>query len=75
MLSHRELALAITNQGLEVYQYRFNHSMSHWLDYELFGDYHASELVFVFDQNIPVIHPFKPEDVSMSDTFTSTKSR
>ena len=49
-------------EGAQVWLYQFNYS-AHWVDNKLMGDYHASELPFVWgNQWPPVVHHFDEKD-------------
>lgn len=50
--------------------YHFNYKLD-WLEGPLLGDYHTSELSFVWDnQWPPLLHDFSDADQEMSDAFT-----
>jgi carboxylesterase type B len=62
-------------QGQEVYQYQFTYA-SDWLDMELLGNYHTSELYFVWDNPWPLrnnlttfVHDFDDNDNEMASIF------
>ena len=45
--------------------YQFNY-MNKWLDFKLMGDYHTSEIYFVFDNPWPpIVHHFSRDDKDM----------
>jgi para-nitrobenzyl esterase len=49
-----------------VFLYQFNY-MSRWLDFKVMGDYHTSEIYFLFDNAWPpVIHRFNKDDEGMA---------
>jgi hypothetical protein len=49
--------------------YHFEYAMD-FIEYPLLGDYHASELVFVFDNQWPIIlHDFSAKDKQMATWF------
>ncbi len=51
--------------------YHFNYKLD-WIEGPLLGDYHTSELSFVWDnQWPPLLHDFSDADQEMSDAFTS----
>jgi hypothetical protein len=54
-------------------RYEWRHDLSHWLDgWLLGGNYHASELSFVFGNEWPpILHSFTPDDRAMSDFVMS----
>eukprot|EP00049_Salpingoeca_infusionum_P010555 m.182680 g.182680 ORF g.182680 m.182680 type:complete len:554 (+) comp14674_c0_seq3:190-1851(+) len=68
----RDALLTINKFNVSTYMYQFNYEMSNWIDYDLLGDYHTSELSFVFDNEWPpIVHTFGPKERRMSDVFTS----
>jgi hypothetical protein len=49
--------------------YHFEYAMD-FIEYPLVGDYHASELVFVFDNQWPaIVHDFSAKDKQMAAWF------
>jgi para-nitrobenzyl esterase len=64
----RRAARAITASGGRVFMYEWRHDITHWLDGELLGgNYHASELSFVWDNEFPpLLHAFTPADQQMA---------
>ncbi len=49
-----------------VFMYQFNY-MARWLDFKVMGDYHTSELYFLFDNSWPpIVHRFDKEDKEMA---------
>jgi len=65
----RRAATAIAAHGAPAWLYQFNYS-AHWADNKLMGDYHSSEMYFVWGNEWPaVVHHFNANDWLMSDTF------
>ncbi len=57
--SDRETALSLSQQNVSVYMYQFTHDMPDSAAWKAFGDFHASELPFVFDNHVrPAPLPF-----------------
>jgi para-nitrobenzyl esterase len=70
----RRTARALAEKGVPVYLYQFSHKLSFeaGLEYDLLGDYHVSELYFVWDnQWPPILHDFDANDVTISDAITA----
>lgn len=66
----RKVARSISSFGVPVYLYQFTHDLKGWPEYKLFGDYHTSELDFVFDNAWPIgVHRFTEDDKKMASTF------
>lgn len=50
--------------------YFFDQKMPNWIDYDLLGNYHESELALVFgNQWPPIIHDFNKDERSVSASF------
>lgn len=65
----RRAATAISAHGAPAWLYQFNYS-AHWKDNQLMGDYHSSEMYFVWGNEWPaLVHHFNAKDWQMSDTF------
>ena len=51
------------------WMYQYTHKTL-WVDYDMFGVYHSSELPLVFDNQWPaIIHGYLPADQAVADTF------
>lgn len=47
-------------------------NLTNWIDWQAFGNYHTSELSFVFDnQWPPVLHDFTKAEQTMAQSFQS----
>ncbi len=67
----RRTTRALTKAGNPTYLYRFSYDM-HFVEYLLLGDYHSSELPFVFKNEWPpIVHDFDANDRTISDAFTA----
>eukprot|EP00055_Hartaetosiga_balthica_P006490 m.20346 g.20346 ORF g.20346 m.20346 type:complete len:548 (-) comp5243_c0_seq1:28-1671(-) len=67
----RQALLALTKYNVSGYSYQFNMHLGNWIDYDILGNYHTSELSFVFDnQWPPLVHDFDEKEKRMADTFT-----
>jgi para-nitrobenzyl esterase len=62
----RRAAAALYTNGVPVYLYQFTYRSDYFWNTTL-GDFHASELLMVFD-NYEVLH-FSPKDITMSSNF------
>jgi len=66
----RRYAAAFAKYQTPVYLYHFTFSAPNWIDQWILGDYHSSELEFVFANPWPpLIHNFDPSDTAMAATF------
>jgi para-nitrobenzyl esterase len=66
----RRAARAASAHGAPVWLYHFNHTLS-WVEAAILGDYHSSELDFVFGNEWPpIIHAFNADDKTMSAAMT-----
>jgi len=66
----RRALRAVASQGTPAYMYHFTYK-GDWIDQALLGDYHASELFFVWPNEWPpIVHAYTARDRTMSDTFT-----
>ncbi|GMI15813.1 hypothetical protein TrLO_g2725 [Triparma laevis f. longispina] len=60
--STRRAVREASEAGGDVFMYQFNY-MNKWLDFKVMGDYHTSELYFVFDNPWPpIVHHFSKDD-------------
>lgn len=70
--ANRRASRALAQQGVPVWLYQFSHAL-HWPEVELLpelGDYHTSELDFVFGHSLPVlIHDFDAKDLDILAAF------
>ena len=65
------IAAPYTCTCTHVCRYEWRHDISHWIDGFLLGNYHASELSFVWaNEWPPILHAFNPADVQMSGFIT-----
>ncbi len=48
----RGTALSLSQQNVSVYMYQFTHDMPNSAMWKAFGDFHASELPYVFDNPV-----------------------
>jgi len=65
----RRSARAIIDHGVPLWLYHFEYRFS-FIEYDLLGDYHASELVFVWDNQFPpILHTFTSRDAAIADAF------
>lgn len=65
----RRAARAIDANGESAFLYHFTYPI-HWVEGGLLGDYHASELAFVWGNPWPaIVHAFNSKDRTMSDSF------
>jgi len=63
-------AARAASKNSTVYYYQFSYELD-WIEYLLLGDYHSSELDFVFNnQWPPILHDFSANDQNVSDTMT-----
>lgn len=64
-------ALGLFNQhGQPAYQYFFDAKLPNWVDYDLLGNYHTSELSLVFDNEWPpIVHDFNKDEKALSASF------
>jgi len=63
----RRAARAVSSQGVPVYMYHWAYH-GDFIEDPILGDYHSSEIEFVFDNAWPPeIHQFSPRDQAMSD--------
>jgi carboxylesterase type B len=63
-------AIVQSAQAPPLWLYHFNYKLD-WIEGPLLGDYHTSELSFVWDnQWPPLLHDFTAADQEMSDAFT-----
>ncbi|GMH92022.1 hypothetical protein TrVE_jg2768 [Triparma verrucosa] len=63
--STRRAIREVTSGGGSAFMYQFNY-MNKWLDFKLMGDYHTSEIYFVFDNPWPpIVHHFSRDDKDM----------
>ena len=61
----------MAQQNITVFMYQFNFAMKNWIDWQVAGNYHSSELAFVFDNEWPpIVHEFNDAERRMSDSFT-----
>jgi len=66
--ANRRAARALSASG-PVYLYQFTY-LGDWIEDPLLGDYHSSELEFVWDNAFPpIIHAFSARDTTMANTF------
>jgi para-nitrobenzyl esterase len=69
--SARRTARAVAAGGVPVFLYQFSYALS-WLEAVVLGDYHSSELNFVFANAWPpILHTFSSADLNMSAAFTA----
>jgi len=55
------------SKSVPVFLYHFTFAAPNWVDQWLLGDYHSSELEFVFNNPWPpLVHDFDPEDTEMA---------
>jgi len=64
----KKTAIALAKSEAPVYVYYFDYPLR-WLDGKKWGNYHTSELVFVFDNSIPLVHGFDSADKAMASSF------
>eukprot|EP00164_Ancoracysta_twista_P004684 GFYU01006332.1.p1 GENE.GFYU01006332.1~~GFYU01006332.1.p1 ORF type:complete len:472 (+),score=152.04 GFYU01006332.1:138-1418(+) len=65
----RRFAREMHKHGIQTYLYQFSYEM-HWIDTKLLGNYHTSELDFVFDNSWPpIVHSFNSDDKKMASYF------
>jgi carboxylesterase type B len=64
-------ALGLFNQhGQPAYQYFFDAKLPNWIDYDVLGNYHTSELSLVFDNEWPpIVHDFDKDEKALSASF------
>eukprot|EP00054_Salpingoeca_dolichothecata_P017906 m.108689 g.108689 ORF g.108689 m.108689 type:complete len:538 (+) comp22643_c1_seq1:56-1669(+) len=68
----RQTARAMSGFKNPVYLYQFNADLRPWIDYDIAGDYHASELPFVFDhQWPPILHEFNEDKKLLAEGMTT----
>merc|ERR1711934_1019053 len=67
----RREALGYFDQhGLPAYQYFFDAKLPNWIDYDVLGNYHTSELALVFDNEWPpIVHDFDKDEKAISASF------
>lgn len=67
--SNRRFLRAMGESNTPTYLYHFTYKPD-WIDMEVLGDAHASELTFVWDNAWPpILHIFSFNDQAMADTF------
>jgi para-nitrobenzyl esterase len=65
----RDIALAYSKYDVPFWMYHFAYK-GDWIEDPFLGDYHSSELEFVFDNAFPpLIHAFSERDDAMAETF------
>lgn len=65
----RRSARAVASHNVPIWLYHFVYKLD-FIEGALLGDYHASELVFVFDNQWPIIlHDFSDKDKNMAASF------
>lgn len=65
----RRVARSFSDQGITSHLYQYVYK-NNWIDGRLLGDYHSSELFFVWDNQWPaVVHHFDEKDTIMAETF------
>lgn len=63
-------AARAASKNSTVFYYQFSYALD-WIEYLLLGDYHSSELDFVFNNPWPpILHDFSANDQNMSDIMT-----
>ena len=63
-------ARAVEKNGADVFVYQFVYK-GRWLANKILGDYHSSEMQFVWDQPFPsFLHKFNEKDKEMAATFS-----
>jgi len=66
----RRVVRALASQNVPAYLYHWAYH-GDWIEDPILGDYHSSELEFVFDNAWPpIIHTFSPRDQAMSDIMS-----
>lgn len=53
---------------VDTYSYHFTYNLS-FIESYLLGTYHGSELFFVFNKNIPIVHSFTKHDKHIAELF------
>lgn len=70
--SARRTARATAALGIPTYLYQFSADLSNWLEYGSLGNYHMSELFFVWrNQWPPLLHDFNSDEWQLADTFSA----
>ena len=65
----RRLSIALAKNNGSVWSYQFDYQ-GDWIDSKLLGDYHSSELEFVFDNAWPpILHSFSKRDQQMANVI------
>ena len=60
----------LASHNVSSYLYQFNMKLPNWVDYDALGNYHTSELSFVFDnQWPPLLHTFGEKEKRLAATF------
>ena len=68
--SARRAARAMEKNGADVFVYQFVYK-GRWLANKILGDYHSSEMQFVWDQPFPsFLHKFNEKDKEMAASFS-----
>eukprot|EP01006_Ploeotia_vitrea_P024684 TRINITY_DN57499_c0_g1_i1.p1 TRINITY_DN57499_c0_g1~~TRINITY_DN57499_c0_g1_i1.p1 ORF type:complete len:595 (+),score=279.30 TRINITY_DN57499_c0_g1_i1:3-1787(+) len=67
----RRVSRVLDSFDVPVFLYRFRYPLD-WPEYKMLGNYHTSELCFVWDNQWPIlIHDFSARDRQMADTFNT----
>lgn len=71
VMEHRRALRAMERYNNSGYMYQFTMDLPNWVDWELLGNYHSSELAFVFDnQWPPIVHDFDDKEKTLAKSFT-----
>ena len=66
----RRAVRVLSERGVNAYLYHFVTPLTNWIEYGLLGDYHSSELAFVFGNQWPaIIHDFDKGEAEVSKAF------
>ena len=72
MLACRRVAKQFSINGVPSFVYQFSMPLDNWIDYQALGNYHTSELSFVFDnQWPPILHDFNAKEKTLAASFQS----
>ena len=66
----RRAVRALSNRGIKSWLYHFVFPLKNWMEYKLLGNYHTSEMCFVWGNEWPVLlHDFNEDERKMSNAF------
>eukprot|EP00045_Choanoeca_perplexa_P016639 m.226724 g.226724 ORF g.226724 m.226724 type:complete len:556 (+) comp17315_c1_seq10:25-1692(+) len=72
LCASRRVAKQLNVNGVASFLYQFSMPLDNWIDYQILGNYHTSELSFVFDNEWPpILHEFNAKEKTMAASFQS----